>query len=70
LVSNKKSGIILVDSPGYGFAQRSKEEIATWGKMMNKYLKYSHFLHRVIILIDSEHGLKDIDKMVIEMLEN
>jgi hypothetical protein len=33
----------------------NKEELQKWGKMMNIYLKESPYLHRAIVLIDSEH---------------
>ena len=48
----------MVDAPGYGYATGSSEELKQWGKMINIYLDSSNYLHRVILLIDSEHGSK------------
>lgn len=61
-------GCYLVDSPGYGFAMGEKKEIEKWGKMMNFYFKNSYFINQIIVLIDSEHGFKQVDNMIIELL--
>lgn len=47
--------IYLVDLPGYGYAQRSKEEKAKWGKMMEDYLANREPLVQTILLVDSRH---------------
>jgi GTP-binding protein len=47
--------IYLVDLPGYGYAQRSKEEIEKWGKMMEDYLANREPLVQTILLVDSRH---------------
>jgi GTP-binding protein len=47
--------IYLVDLPGYGFARRSKEEQAKWGKMMEDYLANREPLIQTILLVDSRH---------------
>jgi len=47
--------IYLVDLPGYGFARRSKEEQAKWGKMMEDYLANRKPLVQTILLVDSRH---------------
>lgn len=60
----------MVDAPGYGFARGDKKELEQWGKMMIKYFTQSSFLHRVICLIDSEHGIKEVDTMLYDILEN
>ncbi len=48
--------IYLVDLPGYGYAVRSKEEIAKWGKMIETYLSQREELERIIMLVDSRHA--------------
>ncbi|HEX3030698.1 MAG TPA: ribosome biogenesis GTP-binding protein YihA/YsxC [Bacillota bacterium] len=45
----------LVDLPGYGFAKVSKEIKATWGKMIEQYLKGRPQLRGVIQLVDIRH---------------
>ncbi len=47
--------IFLVDLPGYGYAERSKSEIKTWGKMMEDYLANREPLVQTILLVDSRH---------------
>lgn len=47
--------IYLVDLPGYGYAQRSKEEKAKWGAMMEDYLANRDELVQTILLVDSRH---------------
>ena len=47
--------IYLVDLPGYGYAKRSKEEVAKWGEMMEDYLANREQLMHTILLVDSRH---------------
>lgn len=47
--------IYMVDLPGYGYAKRSKEEIAKWGRMMEDYLANRKNLVQTILLVDSRH---------------
>lgn len=47
--------IYMVDLPGYGYAKRSKEEIAKWGSMMEDYLANRKQLVQTILLVDSRH---------------
>ena len=61
-------GASLVDCPGYGFAKASYTERENWRKFMEIYLKHSHSLHRVVMLIDIQVGLMDSDKMLMDML--
>lgn len=43
----------LIDLPGYGYARRSKEERARWGKMIEKFLSGNQWLRAVAVLLDS-----------------
>jgi GTP-binding protein len=43
----------LVDLPGYGFAKRSKEQRATWEKVMFEYFAKRENLYCIFVLIDS-----------------
>ncbi|HWR02389.1 MAG TPA: ribosome biogenesis GTP-binding protein YihA/YsxC [Humidesulfovibrio sp.] len=42
----------LVDLPGYGFARRSQEERAKWGKLIEHFLNSNPGLKAVAVLID------------------
>ncbi len=52
---NIDNKIYMVDLPGYGYAKRSKEEIAKWGSMMEDYLANRRQLVQTILLVDSRH---------------
>src|SRR5690606_27339766 len=45
----------FVDVPGYGFAQVSKSERASWGKMIETYLLERKQLKCVIQIVDIRH---------------
>lgn len=59
----------MVDAPGYGYAKGDSQELQRWGKMVNVYLDNSAGLHRVLLLLDSQHGVKEIDYMLMDLLE-
>jgi GTP-binding protein len=59
----------LVDMPGYGFAAVSKEKVANWTRLITDYLKGRASLARVYVLIDSRHGLKDLDREILKLLD-
>ena len=59
----------LVDMPGYGFANAPKELVERWTKLIFDYLRGRVTLKRVYLLIDARHGLKPIDKEVMDLLD-
>ena len=61
--------LYIVDMPGYGYAKVSKEQRDEWTKLIFDYLRGRQTLRCVFILIDSRHGLKDSDIMLMEMLD-
>ena len=66
---NLADRLILVDLPGYGFAQASKGQIAQWTSLAADYLKGRPTLKRVLVLIDSRHGTKDKDEETMRSLD-
>ncbi len=66
LLSN---ALFLVDLPGYGYAQVSKTQRAAWTELVFAYLQGRAGLRRVMLLIDSRHGIKESDREVMEMLD-
>src|SRR5687768_10668543 len=48
----------FVDLPGYGYAQRSKDERKSWGPMIEGFLKKRVGLRGVVILVDERRGLE------------
>jgi GTP-binding protein len=61
--------LMLVDLPGYGFAQAPKQQIDAWTRLVNDYLRGRPALRRTCLLIDSRHGLKENDLEVMTMLD-
>ena len=61
--------IRLVDMPGYGFAEAPKDMVRRWRYLINDYLRGRAVLKRALVLVDSRHGLKDVDREVMEMLD-
>ncbi len=51
----------LVDLPGYGFARASKGVVKKFQNLGRDYLRGRPNLQRAFLLIDSRHGLKDVD---------
>lgn len=60
----------LVDMPGYGFAKAPKDVAKQWRFLVNDYLRGRQVLKRALVLVDSRHGLKDIDREVMKMLDD
>jgi GTP-binding protein len=59
----------LVDMPGYGYAKAPKDLIRQWRFLINDYLRGRAVLKRVLVLIDSRHGIKDVDITLFDMLD-
>jgi GTP-binding protein len=59
----------LVDMPGYGFAEAPKDVVKKWRFLINDYLRGRQVLTRTLVLIDSRHGIKDVDREVMDMLD-
>ena len=62
--------IRLVDMPGYGFAEAPKDLVRKWRHLVNDYLRGRAVLKRALLLVDSRHGLKPVDREVMEMLDS
>jgi GTP-binding protein len=60
----------LVDMPGYGFADAPKDLVKRWRHLVNDYLCGRAVLKRALVLIDSRHGLKEVDRDVMRMLDD
>jgi len=60
----------LVDMPGYGFAEAPKDMVKRWRFLVNDYLRGRAALKRALVLVDSRHGLKDVDRDVMRMLDD
>ena len=59
----------LVDMPGYGFAKAPKDLARKWRYLVNDYLRGRQVLKRTLLLIDSRRGIADVDRAVMQMLD-
>ena len=59
----------LVDMPGYGFAKAPKDMVRQWRHLVNDFLRGRDVLKRTLVLIDSRHGVKDVDREIMGMLD-
>jgi len=59
----------LVDLPGYGYAKAGKADIERWTTLTRDYLRGRPGLTRVLLLIDSRHGVKESDLQVMKVLD-
>ena len=59
----------LVDMPGYGFAKAPPKVVEKWKRLVRDYLRGRQVLHRNLVLVDSRHGLKDVDREMMKMLD-
>ena len=62
--------LMLVDLPGYGYAEAPKIEVRRWTALLRRYLQTRTALRRVCLLIDSRRGIKDIDFPLMLMLDD
>lgn len=60
----------LVDMPGYGFAEAPKDLVRRWRYLINDYLRGRAVLKRALVLVDARHGLKDVDRDMMRMLDD
>ena len=59
----------LVDMPGYGFAKAPKDVVKKWRFLVNDFLRGRQELKRALVLIDARHGIKEVDREILEMLD-
>ncbi|MFV0430643.1 MAG: ribosome biogenesis GTP-binding protein YihA/YsxC [Alphaproteobacteria bacterium] len=62
--------MMLADLPGYGYAKAPIEQVAQWHELIFNYLRGRVELRRVLILIDSRHGIKKNDLECMDLLDN
>ena len=62
--------LMLVDMPGYGYAKAPKPVIDAWTRLIKDYLRGRVGLRRLYLLIDARHGVKPIDRDIMDLLES
>jgi GTP-binding protein len=61
--------LMLVDLPGYGYAEAPKREISRWTGLIARYLKGRARLRRVLLLLDARFGIKETDRPLMKQLD-
>jgi GTP-binding protein len=61
--------LLLVDLPGYGYAEAGKRDIRRWTDLTQLYLKGRPTLRRLCLLIDARHGLKEVDRALMKAMD-
>lgn len=60
----------LVDLPGYGFANAPLAVVEKWQRLLKQYLQGRVSLRRAFVLIDTRHGVKDVDEEIMSLLDS
>jgi GTP-binding protein len=61
--------LLLVDMPGYGYAEAAKSVKQDWQGLMFDYLRGRPTLKRVILLLDARVPVKPADEAAMELLD-
>lgn len=67
---NVNDEILLVDVPGYGYAEKVKYDRLAYGKMIENYLNYSKNLISCFLIIDSRHKPSEDDILMYKFLKH
>lgn len=60
----------ICDMPGYGYAKAPLKTVQKWRYLVNDYLRGRQVLKRAFLLIDSRHGIKEVDREIMKMLDS
>ncbi len=61
--------LMLVDLPGYSYAQTSKVLAAQWQQLIFDYLRRRPNLKRVVLLVDARRGVMNVDRTAMTLLD-
>ena len=61
--------LVLVDMPGYGYAQAAREVKEDWQGLMFEFLRGRPTLRRVLLLLDARIEVKESDRAVMGLLD-
>ena len=67
---NVNDEILLVDVPGYGYAEKVKYDRLAYGKMIENYLNYSKNLISCFLIIDSRNKPSEDDILMYKFLKH
>jgi len=58
----------LIDLPGYGYARVPEAQRRHWQRLLGDYVQTRAALRGVVLVIDSRHGLRQLDWQLIELV--
>lgn len=67
-LKRRGGGVVLVDTPGYGFAVGEKKQLRQWRRMLVEYISDAPLLRLAVVLIDSTRGMCEEDAVVLKLL--
>jgi len=56
--------------PGYGYANAPLAVVEKWQRLLKQYLSGRVTLRRAFVLVDSRHGIKDVDDEIMSLLDS
>ncbi|WP_119153946.1 ribosome biogenesis GTP-binding protein YihA/YsxC [Caldimonas tepidiphila] len=59
---------LLADLPGYGYAAVERAAKLRWQQVMADYLEIRRNLGGVVLMVDSRHGLTDLDRQLLQFV--
>lgn len=62
--------IMFSDLPGYGYASVSKKLRSGWDRLITLYLRGRPQLKRAFLLVDSRRGYTELDREIMEFLDD
>ncbi|ADR18793.1 ribosome biogenesis GTP-binding protein YihA/YsxC [Calditerrivibrio nitroreducens] len=68
-IKAKDISFVLVDLPGYGYAQVSKKEREEWKKSIENYLKFRNNLKLVVFILDIRRDPDEQDEVMFKWLK-
>lgn len=66
---NAKRPFLISDFPGFGYSKVSREMYQGWQQMIEGYITRNTNINGIVWLFDVRRDLDDLDKMLIEWLE-
>src|SRR2546423_10594741 len=67
---DERTGVRLVDLPGYGYAQVSQDERRGWQALVEGYVRGRGALRLCLILVDARRALEAEEAQLVEWLES
>jgi GTP-binding protein len=61
-----RSGALLADLPGYGYAAVPRDLKRHWQNFLSHYLATRQSLVGLVLVVDARHGLADLDRNLLE----